>query len=149
MIRVLLDTNILISAAINRGKPFQIICQANQQFELLTSQYILAEVTDVLSRKHIRAKYPRYASAAERRLLVHHLRDVAIMVRSNAKTSTRLRGAVPHDPEDEPVLACAVDGKANYLVSGDPHLLDVKIYNGIRIMSPADFLQILEPGRRQ
>ena len=47
------------------------------------------------------------------------------------------------DPSDDMVLACAVAGKADYIVSGDPHLLDLGEYEGIRIVSPAVFVSIL------
>ena len=104
----------------------------------------MAEVTEVLARKRIQANYLSYVLADDRRLLLENLRAIAKTVRTNTKTTARLHGIVSHDPEDEPVLACAVDGKANYLVTGDPHLLDLKTYGGIKIMTPAQLLQILE-----
>ncbi len=147
--RAVLDTNVLVSAAIRKdGNPDQIVRLAGRKFELLTSKYILTEVTQVLARKHIQAKYLSYLMAQDRRLLEQNLRAIAKTVMVKAKTTTRLRGAVPDDPEDEPVLACAVEGEANYLVTGDPHLLALQTFGGIKIVTPAQFLEVLEHSSR-
>jgi predicted nucleic acid-binding protein len=52
--------------------------------------------------------------------------------------------AIPDDPADDLVLACALEGHADVIVSGDHHLLDLKSYQGIDIVSPAEFLKMLE-----
>ena len=54
---------------------------------------------------------------------------------------------VPNDPPDNLVLACAVEGKADYLVSGNLHLLDLEQHRGIKIVTPAQFLEILATPR--
>jgi predicted nucleic acid-binding protein len=48
------------------------------------------------------------------------------------------------DPKDDPILACAVEGRASHLVTGDDDLLELDTYEGIRIVSPADFLKLVE-----
>lgn len=59
MIRAVLDTNILVSAAIKtEGKPAQVLRQSPARFELLTSEYILEELAEALGRPHIQNKYP-------------------------------------------------------------------------------------------
>lgn len=45
------------------------------------------------------------------------------------------------DQDDDFVLACAIDGEADYIVSGDPHLLDLKKYKGVLILSPREFVE--------
>jgi predicted nucleic acid-binding protein len=52
--------------------------------------------------------------------------------------------AVADDPADDLVLACAVEGNADFIISGDHHLLDLENYQGIKIVNPARFLDLLE-----
>jgi len=51
---------------------------------------------------------------------------------------------VTADPTDNKYLVCAVEGKADFIVSGDHHLKDLNVFQGIRIADPATFLQMLE-----
>ncbi len=60
----------------------------------------------------------------------------------------RLR-VVEADPDDDMFIECAVEGKADYLVSGDPHLTDIKEYEGIQILTPAQFVILLEREARR
>ncbi len=53
--------------------------------------------------------------------------------------------AVSKDLKDNPILACAVDGGADYVISGDRHLLELGIFEEIRVVTPAEFLEILSP----
>ena len=48
--------------------------------------------------------------------------------------------AVEDDPDDDKILECAVAGNADYIVSGDSHLLDIEEYRGVEILSPDEFL---------
>ena len=50
--------------------------------------------------------------------------------------------AIPDDPSDNMILACAVEGWADFIISGDHHLTDLKIFQGITIVNPATFLKI-------
>ena len=51
---------------------------------------------------------------------------------------------VKDDPDDDLVINCALSANANYIVSGDAHLLKIKEFNGIKILSPADFMESIE-----
>ncbi len=48
---------------------------------------------------------------------------------------------VSPDPDDDKFLACALEGQADYIVTGDPHLLNLKQYHGINILKPYEFLK--------
>lgn len=61
------------------------------------------------------------------------------------KITTKIE-AVPGDPEDDKFIQCAILSRANYIVSGDKHLLDLKGYHGIRILRASKYLAILEEG---
>ncbi len=56
---------------------------------------------------------------------------------------------IPQDPPDNIVLACAVEGGADYLVSGDQHLLDLKQHRRVKIVTSAQFLSILQSIKNQ
>ena len=86
----------------------------------------------------IRRKYPLTDEDVER--LVTLLEPDALVVPGE----TDATGAVPADPTDEMVLACAVEGQADLLVSGDRHLLDLGEYQGIPIVTAREFLERLQ-----
>ncbi len=138
MIRAVLDANILISAVIIKGgKPYQVIYLAPDQFVWLTSEYIFSEVANVLTRKHIQTKYARRVTPRRQALFFARVRSIATVI----DVKTKL--CVVSDPKDNPILACAVDGNADFLVTGDPHLLQLRSYNEIQIVTPDEFLRML------
>lgn len=141
MIRAVLDTNLLVSAAIKRGgKPDQILQAAEaEKFEWLTSEYILSELRDVLGRRHLQRKYPALVTPKRRETFLEHIRAVAEII----PVETEVEG-VSRDPKDNPILACAVDGAADYIVTGDPHLQTLGAYHRVRIVSPSEFLALVE-----
>ena len=139
MTRVVLDTNVLVSAIIRPpGKPAQILRQAFIRYRLLTCRFILSELVDVLARKHIQTKYDKLVTSKLRVKFIEKIHSLGKVV----ETRTFLDAV--SDPKDNPVLACAVDGRADYLVTGDPHLLKLGIFSDVRILTPTQFLQILE-----
>ena len=143
MIRAVLDANVLVSAAIKReGKPNQIISRAVSEFTWLTSEFVLAETAEVLPRRHIQMKYGKWVTPAHQAAFLATARAMAEMV----NVQTRLT-AVPKDVDDNPVLACAVDGRADYLVTGDPDLLALKVFAAIKIVTPDQFLKVLDVER--
>jgi predicted nucleic acid-binding protein len=50
---------------------------------------------------------------------------------------------IPEDPADNKIIACALEGDADFIISGDHHLTDLKIFQGIKIVDPAAFLKIV------
>ena len=136
MMRAVLDTNVLISAAINNhGKPARILSASGERFTLVCSDYILTEVMTVMTRRHLRKWLP---DANFRERFAAELRDSAEVV----TTATPVRAV--RDPKDNPILACALDGKANVVVTGDGHLLELGSYRNIQIVTPAVFLEMLD-----
>ena len=140
MILAVLDVNVLVSAAIKRdGKPDQILRQAVVKFEWLTSEFIVAEVAEVCTRKHLQAKYRDQLTPKNRARYLAMIRNTAKMIETGQEIPSVLS-----DSEDNHILACALCGKADYLVSGDPHLLKLGTFEGIKMVTPAQFLEILE-----
>lgn len=138
MIRAVVDTNVLVSGVISEhGTPHQIIeAWRRREFTLLTSALIIAEAMRVL-------RYPRiqetYQLSEEDILLVRDtlLNDALIL--EDVYQVARSR-----DSSDNIFLACALEGHADYLVTGDLHLAEIKYYHGIQIVSPRQFLDVLK-----
>jgi hypothetical protein len=140
MLRVVLDTNQFVSSVLVRqGLPAQVLdAWRRREFLLITSPAIIAEIRSTLSYPRIRRKYPLADDDVDR--LVTLLEQDALVVPGKIKTP----GAVPADPADDMVLACAVEGQADLIVSGDRHLLDLGEYQGIPIVTAREFLEQLQ-----
>ncbi|MDI6770166.1 MAG: putative toxin-antitoxin system toxin component, PIN family [Anaerolineales bacterium] len=143
MIRAVLDANVIVSSVISKkGAPFQLIqAWTDFRFTLITSKSIIEEVQRVISEPRLKDKY-RIANERIFRL-VKTLRQNAVLVPGSAD----LRGAIPDDPSDEMFLTTAINAKAKIIVSGDKHLLNLKTFQGIAIMTPRQFLDQLEQER--
>ncbi|MBI5653575.1 MAG: putative toxin-antitoxin system toxin component, PIN family [Chloroflexi bacterium] len=142
MLKVVLDTNVLVSALImKQGKPGQIIAQAHERtFSLLLADGILQETRVALHYKHIQKRFHPTDQSIED--FLSKLRVICTMV-----VIQQIEKIIPQDPPDNIVLACAVEGGADYLVSGNLHLLDLKQHRGVKIVTPAQFLEILKSTR--
>ena len=139
MIRVVLDTNIIVSATIlRRGHSAQVLdLWREEKIELAVSLPILEEMRKVLKQ----ARIIKQQSMAQQdvKALIEGFRESGIL------TSGRLDlEVVREDPEDDKFIICAVEARADYIVSGDTHLLKLKEYQGIRIVPPREFLMLME-----
>jgi putative PIN family toxin of toxin-antitoxin system len=134
VIRAVLDTNAVISGIGWRGPP-QIILDAAiaGRFVLLTSPALLEEVRRVLV-------YPRLRILPQARVqeVLSLLSLVSHVVEPEEKVAV-----IRRDPADNRVLECALAGEASHIVSGDEHLLALKMFRNIPIVKPADFLKVL------
>ncbi len=129
--RIVIDTNVLISAIFWTGKPKQLLNRVRHQvITFVTSNDLLDELKRVLMRRD----KPFRLSGGEADQVVEAMRELSEVVKIHSRIS------VCHDEMDNKVLACAIDGKAEYIISGDIHLLGLGSFKGIRIMSVADFL---------
>lgn len=135
--RVVLDTNILVSGFLWQGAAREIILAANRQrVSLFTSAALLEELTDVLGRGKFQTRLLAVDTTPHR--LVSAYRVLATVV-----TPTPIPLTIIDDPDDDFVLACAVTASADRIVTNDNHLLKLKIYQGIPIIRPAAFLSQL------
>lgn len=135
--RAVLDANILVSAALSpTGKCAELLRRADQ-YEPVVSDLILTEAAEALIRPSIVARYGVAADWLARFLAA--AADACTTV--NPSQAPR---AVEADPDDDWVLACAVAARAEYIVTGDRHLLDLREYRDTRIVSPATFAEVLQ-----
>lgn len=141
MIRAVLDSSVLISAFLTEGGPPHAVLSAAKEgrFVLCLSHEILAETGRSLREKiTIRRSY----TYSDERIETHI--DDLIAVAELAVELPKLR-VVPDDPKDDMIVATAVKAKADYLVSGDRHLLSLGEHDGIRIITPRELLALIGP----
>jgi putative PIN family toxin of toxin-antitoxin system len=139
MLRIAIDTNVIVSGILSRkGAPAELLnAWRERRFLMLTSPAVIAELRAVLQYPRIRKKYPLSNDDIEQTIML--LEHDALLVKGEANVA----GSVPDDPKDEMFLACALDGTADVIVSGDHHLLDLESYRDIPIMTPRQFLDQL------
>ena len=137
MLRAVLDTNIVVSGTITRaGHAAQILnAWIEGEFLPVLSPDILAEMRRVLSSPKIRRH--QFLTPGQAEDLLALLEATAIVVAGREEVQ------VCRDPSDDKFLAAAVEGKAGYIVSGDPDLITLRAYRGVTIVSPRQFLALL------
>ena len=133
--KVVLDTNVLISALIKAGKPRELFFRLAEEKMLILSKQILEEFLEVAEDPRIK----KYAKDQETTAFLNSLRDATKLV----KVKSKFR-AVKEDPDDDVILRTAYDGKAEYIVSGDTHLLSLGEFRRIKIVTIDEMLKILK-----
>lgn len=130
--RIVLDTNVVVSALIWSGAPYSLLQAAiERDVTLCTSPVLIAELTEVLQRSHLTPKLERARGSVEQALALY----ASLTVNVTPSTVPRVVAA---DPDDDHVLAAAVTADADLIVSGDRHLLALGAHKGIRVLNPAD-----------
>ena len=130
-LRVVIDTNIFVSAVLFRGHLEEIaFLWQKEKFVYLLSPEVLQEYIKVFS-------YPKFGLAAGdiKRIIETEL----IPYVEPVKTVSHV-GVVKKDPSDNKFLSLALDGKGDFIVSGDKHLLELKSFDGIPIITGREFL---------
>jgi hypothetical protein len=133
VIRVVLDTNVLVSGLLFGGIPEKLIglCKSGH-VQAVMSREMVDEFLRVLT-------YPKFQlSEAE----IQYLLYIQVIPHVEMITARPSPVVIRDDPSDDMFLRCAVAGHARYIISGDRHLLNLKTYRRIKIFSPADFLSI-------
>ena len=132
--KVVFDTNVVVSASFWRGSPFDCLTAwAQGRCEAVVSPTLLAEYHE--THEELRLDYPKITPVG----WVAALTESAKLV----FPTDRATGATP-DPADEMVLECALAAEADLIVTGDKkHLLPLREFQGIPIVSPAEFLRRL------
>jgi uncharacterized protein len=134
-LKVVLDTNILVSASFRKTSPIPLrIYQAlqSQKFILVTSLEIMQEVKNVINRDYIIAR--SQTTNEDRIVYIETLLKISIIT-----PNTALLQNISRDRKDDKFLACAIEGNADYIVSGDRDLLVLMEYKGIKIVTPNEF----------
>jgi putative PIN family toxin of toxin-antitoxin system len=134
MLKMVLDSNVHLSALVFGGKPGKLLDIARRRRDrvrLCVSQPILVEVARVLRMRFL------WDDTRIRK-------EIGYMLEIAHEVTPGARIAVIADEPDNRILECAVAAKAAYVVSGDKHLLDLGSYQGILIVTVSDMLEIVE-----
>jgi putative PIN family toxin of toxin-antitoxin system len=137
-VRIVLDTNVVISALLWRGTPYRLLeaIRHHESRTLYSSPVLLEELTDVITRPTLTRRLAVIGKTA-REVLADYLEAIEL-VEPVAVPS------VARDPDDDHVLACALAAAAELIVSGDADLLALAAYEQVPIVSPALALRTIE-----
>jgi hypothetical protein len=138
MLRVVLDTNVLVSGLIMLGKPRELLSIiARREATLVLSKEILNEFTKVMRRN----KLTEYVTEEQIERFIENIERIAEFVELKSHLE------VVNDPKDDIVINTAIDGRADLIVSGDHHLLSLKEFRGIKIVSVDEAVRKLKKRR--
>ncbi len=133
-IRYVFDTNVVVSSLLfENSKPAQAFNYALSYGEILLSSELLAELSDVLGRK----KFDRFLTSEEREEFLETFVDRAILI-DIIETVQECR-----DPKDDKILELALNGQAQYIVSGDKDLLVLNPFRAVKILTAEEFLKLI------
>jgi putative PIN family toxin of toxin-antitoxin system len=138
-LRVVLDTNVLVNGLIGHaGPPRQLLDGwLSGRYTLVSSLYQVQELNHVLSYPRIATRLALGPAELDTILAALLSRAEVIVVQLDLSGVTR-------DPKDDPLVAAAVVGGVDYLVSGDQDLLELEAYEGVNVITPRDFVEILD-----
>jgi uncharacterized protein len=142
MTRVVLDTNLIISAILSpEGKPVTILRMVlNAKLDLVLSPALLEEINLVLNYDKIRKLLVKRSVTTQKiKDTFQKIIKTAIVV--SGKTNIN---RIDKDPSDNMLLSCALEGKADFIISGDHHLTDLVSFEGISIINPDTFLKLMK-----
>jgi len=137
MMRIVLDTNVLVSAILSPRSNSAHIMKL-----VLEGVVNLVISHDILDEAYRVVRYPKLVRLMKKNgvapedvdFFLERLSAIAVVTRGELKLDV-----IQDDPSDNMILACAVEGEADFIISGDHHLTDLKEFQGIQILSPAAF----------
>ncbi|HQE25865.1 MAG TPA: putative toxin-antitoxin system toxin component, PIN family [Candidatus Atribacteria bacterium] len=133
MIKFVFDTNIFISAILTPGNPRKLVDLARERKVMLfTSEFIIWEIERILRTK-INMETPQIL------VILSSIREISLFVSPAVVISI-----IDRDKSDNRILECAIEAKAEYIVSGDEHLLSLGRYDEISIVNASQFLKIYQ-----
>lgn len=137
--RLVLDTNVVLSALLWGGQPLRLLQAAvDGDIELFTSPVLAAELGEILVRPRFAPKLRKQGTSADAIVALY-------LEFARSLSPLAVPRVVPDDPDDDHVIACALAAHAEAIVSGDLDLLRLSQYQGIRILTVAQALSIVAP----
>lgn len=134
--KIVIDTNVLISALLWHGKPNQILKLIEEgKYTLCTTPSLINELKNVLNRFKFTSRIKILNTSVEE--LVKSVFDLAELY-----PDKQIESVVKNDPEDDKILSCAITAGAMYVITGDSHLLDLKVFSSINILYPHQFILV-------
>jgi putative PIN family toxin of toxin-antitoxin system len=139
--RAVMDTVVYVRAMINPGSRWgRLIFELAERYTVIYSRRTVEEVLDVLSRTELRHRFPQINDVSMV-ALTRLFDDAEIFAPESALNVSR-------DPKDNKFFECAVAGRADFIISEDKDILDVGEYEGIKTVTAAQSLEILDAQAR-
>ena len=134
MIRAVIDTNIIVSAFFWGGIPRAVLEAARaKRFQMIATDELIAELIEVISR-------PKFADRlAQINETVNSLLETDYYALIEIVQPAQIEPVIVDDPDDDALIACAIGGSADYIISGDHHLLDLSEYQRIEVWTVKRF----------
>lgn len=141
MVKVVVDTNVVISSAVSiDGNPALI-------FEMLLLEkiinYITQEIIDEVKEVIKRPRIAKKLSLVEQEFIIKNFENFSKKIKPIEKLDI-----IKDDPDDNKFLECAIAASAEYIISGDKHLLILKQFRDIKVVSPAEFVRIINKEKK-
>ena len=135
--KVVLDTNVWLSAIFWTGEAYKLIEEIeNKKINVIITEEIILEISNVLNKE---TKFQRFIK--NRKLTIVDLIRTIIYMSKLIISKSKLNIIKEHN-EDNKILEAGIDGNVDYILSYDNHLLKVKEYKGIKIITPTEFLHL-------
>ena len=135
--KVVLDTNVWLSGIFWNGEASKLIEKSEKNnIQILISEEILSEIVNVLNKE---SKFQKYI--LNLKLSIENVLKTILLISTLIETKSKL-DLIKADPKDNIILEAALDGKVEYIVSYDNHLLNMIEFRGIKIINPGEFLKI-------
>lgn len=133
MVRVVIDTNVFVSGLLKSDNPPSNVVDLfiEDKINLIISEEVFSEYIKVLLRPELKVKKDN----------IIRLISIFILKAEIIKVKTKL-DIIERDPSDNKFLECALDGKVDYIITGDKHLLELKKYKKIKIVDPKTFIDM-------
>lgn len=133
-LKVVIDTNVIISAGIsqkgNPAKIFELILA--KEIQNYTSPEIISEIEEVFHRE----KILKLMNTEDIQFMIENFKQFSKIIVSEKRFQTVLE-----DPDDDKFLDCAVESNSDFIITGDPHLLEIRKFKNTKIITPKEFMQ--------
>lgn len=138
---VVLDTNIWLSAIFWKGEVSKLIQKIINKIPIIITEEILAEIVEVLNKEE---KFQKFIKDRKQKIedIVRTVLSLSILI----KTKTKI-DLIKEHPKDNIILEAAFNGKADYIISYDEHVLNMLEFRGIRILKPKEFLKLINESK--
>lgn len=137
--KIVLDTNIWLSALFWEGEANKLIeTLISKKYKIIITENILSEIIEVINKEE---KFQRFIKDKKQKIedlirtIIHHSNLI--------ETNTKI-GLIKEHPKDNIILEAAFDGKAEYIISYDNHILNMLEFRGVKILNPREFLDLLK-----
>ena len=130
LLRVLIDTNVWYSAILYGGKPEQVVILCRQDYQIVSSSYLLSELLDLLKESNTPYRW--------RNGLEKVLKQMTLSVEPPDFSG------ISRDPKDDPIVSAAIHGECRFLITSDKDLLELGGYEELQILKPTAFLQLVQ-----